>query len=305
MINKKLCVRKLGRNFSGNDPVQQKNRFLALGAVALLTGTIATAISSCSDHATLGIPINAGGKAGSGAVGGSGGQTATGGSGGEGAHAGQGGIAGAGGSAGFAGEGGTQTGGSGGSAGAGGFAGSGGEGAHAGEGGAGGFGGEGGSAGTGGLGGQGGVAGSGGEAGFGGEAGAGGSSGFGGEGGTQTGGAGGEGGLGGQGGFAGAGGEAGAGGQTGHCPTAFDETISSEYIYLNTPTSVGGYDFIYKGESGTGSIIDIECSSNNAVVGTYDCAIYSITTITAPDKSIDIEVHAKSGTRTRVSIAVY
>ncbi len=246
MNNKKSSVRNLGRNFSGNTPVQQRNKFLAMGAVALLTGTIATAMSACDGHSTLGVPIPGKNDGGTSPTGGSGGQS-TGGFGGEGAKAGSGGVGGKGGSAGF-----------------------GGEGAHAGEGGAGGFGGEGGSAGTGGLGGQGGVAGSGG-----------------------------------QGGVAGSGGEAGAGGQTGNCPTAFDDSISSQYIYLGTPTSVGGYDFIYQGESGTGSIIDIECSSNNAVVGTYDCALYSITTITAPDKDIDIQVHAKTAGDTRVSITVY
>ncbi|MBU0527425.1 hypothetical protein KKE92_03005, partial [Candidatus Micrarchaeota archaeon] len=65
MINKKLSVGNLGRNFSGNTPLQQRNKFLAMGAVALLTGSIATAISACDDHTTLGIPLNTGGKAGS------------------------------------------------------------------------------------------------------------------------------------------------------------------------------------------------------------------------------------------------
>ncbi|MBU0528067.1 hypothetical protein KKE92_06300, partial [Candidatus Micrarchaeota archaeon] len=151
--------------------------------------------------------------------------------------------------------------------------------------------------------GEGGVAGKGGSAGFGGEgahAGEGGSAGAGG-----LGGQGGFAGAGGQGGVAGQGGSAGAGGQTTQCPTAFDDSISSQYAYLSTPTPVGGYDFIYQGESGTGSIIDIECASNHAVVGTYDCALYNVTTIAAPDKSIDVEVHAKSASDTRVSITVY
>ncbi len=143
MINKNLRIRNLGNTFCGKPLQQQRNRFLAMGAVALLTGTIATAISACDGHSSLGIPISSGGNAGSGAVGGAGGTTT-------------------------GGFGGTTSGGS---------AGFGGEGAHAGEGGVGGqggsagSGGQGGFAGEGGVGGQGGIAGAGGSAGFGGQGG--------------------------------------------------------------------------------------------------------------------------------------
>jgi len=163
MINKKLYVGKLGRDFSGKTLPHQKNRFLAMGAVALLTGTIATAISSCNDFSSPGLPINSGGNAGSGATGGTttggfGGTTSGGsaGFGGEGAHAGEGGLGGKGGSAGSAGQGGVA-----GSGGQGGLAGSGGEGGTQ-AGGNGGAGGQGGVGGQGGSAGQGGVAGSGG-----------------------------------------------------------------------------------------------------------------------------------------------
>ncbi|MBU0527428.1 hypothetical protein KKE92_03020 [Candidatus Micrarchaeota archaeon] len=135
-----------------------------------------------------------------------------------------------------------------------------------------------------------------------------GSAGFGGEGAHA-----GEGGVGGQGGVAGFGGEGahagaagfgGAGGET-NCPTAFNDSILSQDINLNVATPVGGYDFTYTGESGTGAIINIDCASNNAVVGTYDCALYNVTTIAAPDKQIDVEVHSVSASKTRVSITVY
>jgi hypothetical protein len=243
MINKKLRVKNLGMDFSGKPLPQAKNRFLMMGAVALLGGTIATAMSACDNYGSPGLPINSGGNAGSGAVAGSGGK------GGVGA---QGGV------------GGNQTGGTGGDGGiqVGGNGGFGGEGAHAGEGG------------------------------------------VGGSGGTTTGGSGGVGGQGGAGGQAGSAGSGGAGGQI-NCPTAFNDAIVSQDINLNATMPVGGYDFTYLGEGTLGAIMDIECGSNNVAVATQDCAIYTITTIAAPDKQIDIEVHSVSASKTRVSITVY
>ncbi len=90
------------------------------------------------------------------------------------------------------------------------------------------------------------------------------------------------------------------------CSSAMDDSISSEYIDFESSVVVGGYSFTYVGEGSTGALMDISCDADSAVVETaYDCALYSITTITAPDKSIDIEVHSVSATKTRVSITVY
>ncbi|MBU0528068.1 hypothetical protein KKE92_06305 [Candidatus Micrarchaeota archaeon] len=90
------------------------------------------------------------------------------------------------------------------------------------------------------------------------------------------------------------------------CSSAMDGSISSEQVYFGSSVVVGGYSFTYVGEGSTGALIDITCDADSAVVETaYDCAIYSITPIAAPDKSIDIEVHAVSATKTRVSITVY